>query len=194
MINDELQTVNYEYLKEQLMDTVSLSEYLTEVAGELDVGRDNKIRCPLPNHDDSTPSFFFDDAKKVFKCFGCQKGGTVVELHQQMTEKSWQDSVEDLCKIYKIPIDYLKSNKKFEKKSKGLEYFKNLRKKSKDKSEIIKVKEDRVIQLVEDYAYKLSDDEKVKVYQMCDKLYVSVGLSIKEKENIISEIENKIKG
>lgn len=36
--------------------------------------------CPLPYHDDSTPSFHIDTVKNVGYCFGCQRGGDVIEL------------------------------------------------------------------------------------------------------------------
>lgn len=37
-------------------------------------------RCPLPYHNDSTPSFHVDTTKNVGYCFGCQRGGDVIEL------------------------------------------------------------------------------------------------------------------
>jgi hypothetical protein len=36
--------------------------------------------CPLPDHDDKTPSFFvFGDGR--WRCFGCSRGGDVVDLY-----------------------------------------------------------------------------------------------------------------
>lgn len=36
-------------------------------------------RCPLPDHDDSTPSFYlYPDGR--FYCFGCGRGGDVIDL------------------------------------------------------------------------------------------------------------------
>lgn len=34
-------------------------------------------RCPLPGHDDGTPSFAVHPAKQVFYCHGCHRGGDV---------------------------------------------------------------------------------------------------------------------
>ncbi len=39
-----------------------------------------KARCPLPGHDDHTPSFSIDETKGVAYCFGCQHGGDVITL------------------------------------------------------------------------------------------------------------------
>lgn len=36
--------------------------------------------CPLPGHEEKTPSFTLNPEKNVFWCFGCLRGGDVVEL------------------------------------------------------------------------------------------------------------------
>jgi hypothetical protein len=53
------------------------------------VDGDKPIACPLPGHDDGTPSFNLwapDDAgiPQRFGCFGCARGGDVVELIQEL--------------------------------------------------------------------------------------------------------------
>jgi len=35
-------------------------------------------RCPLPDHDDKTPSFRYNVAEGWWKCFGCGRGGSDV--------------------------------------------------------------------------------------------------------------------
>jgi len=37
-------------------------------------------RCPVPDHQDKTPSFTVNPAKGLWHCFGCVRGGDVVEL------------------------------------------------------------------------------------------------------------------
>ncbi len=37
-------------------------------------------RCPLPDHEDRSPSFTANPEKNVFFCHGCLRGGDVVEL------------------------------------------------------------------------------------------------------------------
>lgn len=37
-------------------------------------------RCPLPGHEDRTPSFSVDPQKNVWHCFGCLRGGDVIDL------------------------------------------------------------------------------------------------------------------
>jgi hypothetical protein len=44
------------------------------------VGKEWVGRCPLPNHEDRSPSFTANPEKNVFFCHGCLQGGDVVEL------------------------------------------------------------------------------------------------------------------
>lgn len=41
-----------------------------------------KARCPLPGHDDKTPSFSIDTVKGLAYCHGCHRGGDVLKLTQ----------------------------------------------------------------------------------------------------------------
>ena len=43
-------------------------------------GREWVGRCPLPDHEDRSPSFTVNLEKNVFFCHGCLRGGDVVEL------------------------------------------------------------------------------------------------------------------
>lgn len=58
----------------------------THTYGEFELRRDNDIwcRCPLPGHDEQTPSFHFDDAAGTWYCFGCARGGDVFELARHL--------------------------------------------------------------------------------------------------------------
>jgi|SRR5215204_6591452 len=44
------------------------------------MGKEFVARCPLPNHQDKTPSFTVNPVKNVFFCHGCLRGGDVIEL------------------------------------------------------------------------------------------------------------------
>jgi DNA primase len=44
------------------------------------VGKEWVGRCPLPGHEDRSPSFTVNPEKNVFFCHGCLRGGDVVEL------------------------------------------------------------------------------------------------------------------
>jgi hypothetical protein len=44
------------------------------------VGKEWVGRCPLPDHEDRSPSFTVNAEKNVWFCHGCLRGGDVVEL------------------------------------------------------------------------------------------------------------------
>lgn len=83
--------------------------------------RNNPIRCPF--HMESTASFFWDDSKGVFHCFGCHAKGSVVEFTRRMETEQGNplnqvQTLEMLSKQYNIPIPNL--NKRGIQKGKGI--------------------------------------------------------------------------
>src|SRR5699024_10017343 len=107
MINKE----NFNKSCEIVGEEVKISNYLLKNKHIYDDNvQDNKlIRCPFDDHNDGTPSFSFDDRKGVFNCFGCGRGGDVVNLHYHM--KKIEDdrysrikAVKDLAKMYKVTL------------------------------------------------------------------------------------------
>jgi CHC2 zinc finger len=54
-------------------------EYVTRLTDE--EPRARKICCPLPTHDERTPSFHVhDEAERGWRCFGCQASGDIYTL------------------------------------------------------------------------------------------------------------------
>ena len=60
--------------------TVDLAERLCGPDNMRRVGRERVGRCPLPDHEDKTPSFTVNPEKNVFFCHGCVRGGDVIDL------------------------------------------------------------------------------------------------------------------
>lgn len=51
---------------------------------ELD--RDGKIACPLPGHEDHSPSFHvYADAERGWRCYGCERGGSIYDLARELS-------------------------------------------------------------------------------------------------------------
>jgi len=48
-------------------------------------------RCPLPGHEDSSPSFWVYPGTRSFNCFGCNRGGDVINFAQAMDGTSARD-------------------------------------------------------------------------------------------------------
>ena len=60
--------------------------------------------CPF--HGEKTASFHVDGDKKFYHCFGCHKGGNVVNFIMEMEKLSYPDTLEMLAKKAGIPIKY----------------------------------------------------------------------------------------
>jgi DNA primase len=60
--------------------------------------------CPF--HNEKTPSFTVDPDRKFYYCFGCHKGGTVLDFVMEMDKLSFPEAVETLSKRLGIEIIY----------------------------------------------------------------------------------------
>jgi DNA primase len=77
-----------------------------EVAARLGVkGISKSMRCPLPGHEDRHPSFVFFHSTNTWKCFGCGRGGSPIDLVAAMLGCSiakaadWLDCDQDLALV-----------------------------------------------------------------------------------------------
>lgn len=62
-------------------------DYFISLTG-LEVGeRGGSVNCPLPGHDERTPScHVYSSAGRGWYCFGCQRGGTIYDLAGHLWE------------------------------------------------------------------------------------------------------------
>ena len=64
----------------RLVPVIDLADKIGGHASLRRVGKEWAGRCPLPDHEDRSPSFTVNPEKNVFFCHGCLRGGDVVEL------------------------------------------------------------------------------------------------------------------
>jgi hypothetical protein len=64
----------------RLVPVVDLADLLCGAGGLRRIGAEWVGRCPLPDHEDRTPSFTVNPEKNAWFCHGCVRGGDVVEL------------------------------------------------------------------------------------------------------------------
>jgi hypothetical protein len=62
------------------VSTIDLADHLCGPAKLRRIGEEWVARCPLPEHEDKTPSFSVNPVKNLWFCHGCLRGGDVVEL------------------------------------------------------------------------------------------------------------------
>jgi hypothetical protein len=61
---------------------IDLADLLAGPGGLRKVGKEWAGRCPLPDHEDRSPSFTANPEKNVWFCHGCLRGGDVVGLYR----------------------------------------------------------------------------------------------------------------
>jgi len=64
----------------EAVPVIDLADRLCVSGGLRRVGKEWVGRCPLPDHEDRSPSFTVNPDKNVWFCHGCLRGGDVVEL------------------------------------------------------------------------------------------------------------------
>jgi DNA primase len=65
-------------------------------------------RCPF--HDERTPSFSVDPVKKVYYCFGCQRGGDHIAFVRETENLDFAGAVESLADRYGVRLEYEQSS------------------------------------------------------------------------------------
>jgi len=66
----------------EAVPVVDLADWLCGPGRMRRVGKEWAGRCPLPDHEDRSPSFTVNREKNVWFCHGCLRGGDVVELYR----------------------------------------------------------------------------------------------------------------
>ena len=69
-------------------------------------------RCPLPGHDDKSPSFYVNEAKQSFCCHGCGAGGGIVNFIKQYHGKDFVSTIEELADFNNEKVPYVSTGKK----------------------------------------------------------------------------------
>jgi DNA primase catalytic core len=64
-------------------------------------------RCPF--HEERTPSFSVNPVDKLFHCFGCQKGGDMIDFVRETQGLDFVGAIEWLAERFRIPIEYEES-------------------------------------------------------------------------------------
>ena len=61
-------------------------------------------RCPF--HEERTASFSVNPTDKLYHCFGCQKGGDMIDFVEQTQGLDFVGAIEWLADRFHIPIEY----------------------------------------------------------------------------------------
>ena len=98
----------YRVARENIKKKLDIPQYFYDnIDKKVNLEAQTLVRCPL--HDETTPSFKYFSDTETFFCFGCERGGTVIELHYFLVRRSNEKyskarAVIDLSKDYGIEI------------------------------------------------------------------------------------------
>jgi hypothetical protein len=91
-------------LSDEVKDRVPIAKYLGEIGVEVK-GDGKKAMACCPFHADKNPSMSIDAEKGVWKCFACNIGGTVLDMHMRKSGLPFKDALFDLAEKNGIAID-----------------------------------------------------------------------------------------
>lgn len=87
---------------ERIIETAKIDEVLSDYISLKKSGSNLKGNCPF--HQEKTPSFMVSPVKGIYKCFGCGKGGNVVNFVMDHENISYPDALRLIAKKYHIEI------------------------------------------------------------------------------------------
>ena len=107
---------------EEIINRLSIFDVVSEYVTLKRQGSNYVGLCPF--HNEKTGSFMVSEGKKIYKCFGCGKGGNVITFLKDYLNISYREAVITLAKKANIEIedDYSSSKqyKEIEEKKKKL--------------------------------------------------------------------------
>jgi DNA primase len=87
---------------QEVRDRVDIVDLVGRYVELRRAGQNWKGRCPF--HDEKTPSFNVNPARKGYKCFGCGAGGDAIRFVMEVEGKSFPEAVRKLAEIYGVSL------------------------------------------------------------------------------------------
>lgn len=69
--------------------------------------------CPMPNHEDSSPSFGVNTTDNKYNCFGCGQTGDVIKLVQQVEGLNFVEAIQRLSNYAGIDVEIVNLDIKY---------------------------------------------------------------------------------
>ncbi|MCL2505295.1 MAG: DNA primase [Alphaproteobacteria bacterium] len=86
---------NFRAFLEEIRDRITLSHVIGKSVRLVRAGREYKSCCPF--HEEKTPSFYVNDEKKFYHCFGCGAHGDIVGWTMRVKNLNFIEAVESLA-------------------------------------------------------------------------------------------------
>ncbi|MDD4639524.1 MAG: DNA primase, partial [Bacteroidales bacterium] len=88
---------------EKILDAAQIVEVISDFVALKRRGADYKACCPF--HNEKTPSFSVSPSRGIYKCFGCGKGGNVVNFIMEHEQLTYVEAIKYLGKKYGIEVE-----------------------------------------------------------------------------------------
>jgi DNA primase len=86
----------------ELRDRLTVSEIVGKRLRLTRAGREYKACCPF--HNEKTPSFYINDDKQFYHCFGCGAHGDIIGFLMRHDRLSFPDAVEQLAALASLEV------------------------------------------------------------------------------------------
>lgn len=100
--------MNYQRIPDEVIDAILKRHNIVDIVGRhvslSKQGKGYKGLCPF--HSEKTPSFQVSPDKQIFKCFGCGKGGNVIQFVMEVDSLTYPEAVRMLAEEIDIPISW----------------------------------------------------------------------------------------
>jgi len=87
---------------QKIKDAVNIIDVVGEHVVLRKTGSNFMGLCPF--HNERSPSFSVSEAKQLFVCYGCKKGGDLVEFTKEIHGLSFMEAVEELAERANVPL------------------------------------------------------------------------------------------
>lgn len=90
---------NFKSAVAQVKEAYSIEDYIANDGVVLKQNGASKLKglCPMPNHNEKTPSFSVDTQFQNYYCFGCKESGDIIEYVQVTQNLSFWEALELLA-------------------------------------------------------------------------------------------------
>ena len=88
---------------QRIFDTADIYDVISDFVNLKKRGV-NYVGC-CPFHDEKTASFTVSPSKGIYKCFGCGKGGNVINFIMEHEQMTYVEALRYLGMRYNIPIE-----------------------------------------------------------------------------------------
>lgn len=94
-------TKTVEMIDIEELKTISVREYLENMGVKITKTASQRKMCCCPIHDEKDPSFIIYENNNSFYCFGCGKGGSIIDLVMNIQKIDLKEAIKVLCNEYK---------------------------------------------------------------------------------------------